>query len=557
MSQLEAGPSASAAIAAATDDHSQKGKIQQPHKAQQRDMAVDHRAMAANNKVDAAQNRVKAAENRAKAQQNQERAAQNRIRKPNNVSFAEDRAVASPPATQGDASTSATPSQGAAKQPKRQNKKDALKPQALREGKAPTAFKSKVVIRRLPPNLPEEVFWKAVSPWVRDASDCQTLAGAAAAAGVPAQTSTEAASQGGASTPTSAAVSPASTIVSATVDYKQFVPGKLKNDANKQNKYARAYVRFLDVQSLVAFHKAFDGHIFRDSKGKESVAIVEFAPYQTVVLPPSAANQRRGRRAKADAKQGTIENDAEYLSFVERLNKAGDDVKRSEGDLLASLHDPKGKEKEKEAKQAAGKATPLLLHLRAVKMAKVESAAALKKAKKMEKAATKAAAAGKPVGPGKVAANAEEKAKAKKNKKKEKAKAKAAAAAAATAAAAEGGVKADEATKSKKEKNRKRKGKVPEAADGSTQTPKEALVPVTKTPSSSKSAANKKPVAKAASGNAPNAINQPTAGAQVEGEAKGKSKNKPSRRKPGPKDKEQAKTAAPQPAKVQILKRES
>lgn len=28
------------------------------------------------------------------------------------------------------------------------------------------AVKNKLVIRRLPPTLPEEVFWKAVSPWI-------------------------------------------------------------------------------------------------------------------------------------------------------------------------------------------------------------------------------------------------------------------------------------------------------------------------------------------------------------------------------------------------------
>lgn len=41
-------------------------------------------------------------------------------------------------------------------------------PNAARPGKAPPPNQArlKVVIRRLPPDLPEAVFWKSVSPWV-------------------------------------------------------------------------------------------------------------------------------------------------------------------------------------------------------------------------------------------------------------------------------------------------------------------------------------------------------------------------------------------------------
>ncbi|KAJ9476919.1 Smg4_UPF3 domain-containing protein [Pseudozyma hubeiensis] len=529
MPQSEAGPSAVASANAA--DPSQKVRTQQTNKAQQQDKAVD---------------------NRAKAQQNKERAAQNRAQKAQKVSFAEDGAIAASSADGAQPSkptNTTSTSDNLAKQPKKQPKKDAPKAQTPRPGQASSSFKSKVVIRRLPPNLPEEIFWKAVSPWIRDANDSQAL-DASAAAHTPAQAGSE----------TTSSTPKAST--AATVDFKKFVAGKLKTDANKQNKHARAYVRFLDPQSLVQFHKAFDGHIFRDSKGKETVAIVEFAPYQKVVLPQVASGQR-GRKAKPDPKQGTIEKDADYQSFLERLNNAGDDVKRSEGDLLASLHDPKGKEKEKEAKLAAGKATPLLLHLRAVKMAKLESAAAIKKAKKMEKAKAKAAAAGKTSGAVKgdagdaagtsAAARAEEKAKAKKKKKKEKAKAKEKAR---VASAAGDGVKTEQGgaqeKPTKKEKSKKRKGKAAVAAE----TPPEPVQGATaKQPSTSKVSKklDTKPVAA-------DATSKPS-DAQGGGESKAKAKNKPPRKKGAAKDKEKSattsNTSAPvQPANVQILKRE-
>ncbi|CDR98666.1 hypothetical protein [Sporisorium scitamineum] len=450
-----------------------------------------------------AQQQNKAADNRSKVQQNKERAAQGRARKANNVTFTEEGSAIN------DGSAPASISEASAKQPKKQPKKETPKPRPARQAKAATQFKSKVVIRRLPPNLPEEVFWKAVFPWIRDKADCQALAAATTAA-APTQTSSESTS-GDASSSNSASSAFSANAATATVDYRKFVTGKLKTDTNKQNKHARAYVRFLDPQSLVQFHKAFDGHIFRDSKGKESVAIVEFAPYQKVVLPPAASGQR-GRRSKPDPKQGTIEKDADYLSFVDRLNKVGDDVKRSEGELLASLHDPKGREKEKEAKEAAGKATPLLQHLRAVKMAKLESAAAIKKAKKMEKAAAKAAAA-----------NSAE------------------------------GVKPEEgvedASIKKKEKSKKRKGKANgdnNAVDGNARGSAQK---------DAKGASSRKPDAKTPSSG--------TDAAQGEGTSKaGKLKSKPPRRKGGPKDKAKSSTAdtnpaATQPAKIQILKRES
>ena len=513
MSQSDAGPSAP------SEAKTQQVKAKQTNKALQQNKAVD---------------------NRSKAQQNKERAALNRARKANNVTFAENGS-----ATQDGQSTS----ESNAKQTKKQTQKSTPKPQAARQGKPPTQFKSKVVIRRLPPNLPEDVFWKAVSPWIRDKADCQALTDAAAA---NPQTISEP-PQGEASTSNSASNAPASTAATPTVDYKHFVAGKLKTDANKQNKHARAYVRFLDAHSLVQFYKAFDGHVFRDSKGKESVAIVEFAPYQKVVLPASSTGQR-GRRAKPDPKQGTIEKDADYLSFVERLNKAGDDVKRSEGDLLASLHDPRGKEKEKEAKESAGKSTPLLQHLRAVKMARLESAAAIKKAKRLEKAAAKAAAAGQSGGifakggvvssaasTSVTVAGAKDKSKAKKSKKKDKLKGKAK-----SVSAVGDGVKPQDGITEKsvkKNKGKKPKGKAVETVNSAATSNVHGTL--------SQGSENKKSEGK------PSAS---TDGAQGEGASKGKPKNKPPRRKGGPKDRASTRPDAArvaQPPNMQILKRES
>ncbi|KAJ1030416.1 hypothetical protein NDA16_001325 [Ustilago loliicola] len=470
-----------------------------------------------------AQQQDKAAENKLKAQQNRERAAQNRGQK--NVRFNEDKP--------GSSSKTSPPSAPAArnigaKQHKKAAKRDVPAKSATARsspGKAQTQFKSKVVIRRLPPNLPEEVFWKAVTPWIRDPADCQAAAPSA-----------EASAEGAGEASTSATP----TSLTPTVDYKSFIPGKLKSDTNKQNKHARAYVRFLDPTSLVTFHKNFDGHIFRDAKGKESVAIVEFAPYQKVVVPPTA----RGRKSKPDAKQGTIEKDADYLAFVERLNKVeGEGVKRTEGDLLASLWDPKEKIREREEQAEKGKMTPLLEHLRAVKMAKKESAAAAKKAKR---AAKKGAAKG--VGP--VAAKVNEKGKAVET---------GAAGPLDVKAEIEGGVKAG-----KKEK-RFRKGKG--NAEGVDATTVAEGIAIKKPGNTSKPVGqNAQQGAGSTAKQPPKPPNKHNQGAATQGKNKPKPPPSSQRKKGGHKDKASAAATtlasptpafAPAPSKVQLLKRES
>ncbi|KAH6891765.1 Smg-4/UPF3 family-domain-containing protein [Coprinopsis sp. MPI-PUGE-AT-0042] len=122
----------------------------------------------------------------------------------------------------------------------------------------------KVVVRRLPPNLPEDIFWQTVQKWVTE----------------------------------------------ETATWKVFYPGKFKKRDNKENIPSRAYVAFKDDLALATFSQEFDGHLFRDKAGNESYAIVEFAPYQKV--PPE--------KKKPDNKNATIEKDEDYISFIQSLN---------------------------------------------------------------------------------------------------------------------------------------------------------------------------------------------------------------------------------------------
>ncbi|KAF8062215.1 Smg-4/UPF3 family-domain-containing protein [Lyophyllum atratum] len=127
----------------------------------------------------------------------------------------------------------------------------------------PISERLKTVVRRLPPNLPEDVFWGSVGTWVTE----------------------------------------------DTVTWKSYYLGKLRKRLNKESIPSRAYIAFKDEEQLALFSREYDGHLFRDKTGSEYQAVVEFAPYQKV---PSD-------KKKVDARNATIEKDEDYISFIESL----------------------------------------------------------------------------------------------------------------------------------------------------------------------------------------------------------------------------------------------
>lgn len=96
----------------------------------------------------------------------------------------------------------------------------------------------KIVVRRLPPNLPEDIFWQSVSSWVTD----------------------------------------------DTVAWKTYFPGKPKKrydqyplvmipsayllSMNKENISSRAYIAFKNSEHLLIFSREYDGHKFVDKSGR-------------------------------------------------------------------------------------------------------------------------------------------------------------------------------------------------------------------------------------------------------------------------------------------------
>lgn len=197
----------------------------------------------------------------------------------------------------------------------------------------------KVVVRRLPPNLPEDVFWDSVKPWAND----------------------------------------------DTVQWRSFVAGKISKRTIKENVPSRAYITFKTHESVALFSREYDGHIFRDKSGRETAAVVEFAPYQKI--PPT--------EVKHDKYKDTLLRDAHYTHWLDELENV---KKLSEQDTLEAY---KSGANEQELKP---KTTPLLEALKAEKERAKEAALARRHAlaqqeKESKKGGERKGAPKEPAGP--------------------------------------------------------------------------------------------------------------------------------------------------------------
>lgn len=250
------------------------------------------------------------------------------------------------------------PGEAAPKKRRQQRKNKKKKPREAKEAKESGDYnpkiKLKVIIRRLPPNLPEQIFWQAISPWVLRSESSK----------VAVQDKPVSQAESSSKVP--------------FADQAYFVPGKLKDgsrrgvqaDSNASpHTFSRAYIRFHKTDDLVNFHRGFDGHLFRDSKGNEYFAVVEFAPFQR--MPEDGVKRKR-----PDNLAGTIEEDEDFKQFIGILTQAEAELAQEKGQgqlektdaqLMAHLTSLSA---DSQNAQKQAKSTPLLEHLRAQRLAK-------------------------------------------------------------------------------------------------------------------------------------------------------------------------------------------
>ncbi|KAL8933488.1 MAG: hypothetical protein Q9211_005758, partial [Gyalolechia sp. 1 TL-2023] len=136
---------------------------------------------------------------------------------------------------------------------------------------APSALRLKILIRRLPPGLTEEEFQIALGDEWR--------------------------------------------VGGGRVDWASYKPGKVSKDPNKPSKPSRAYLNLMKQEYISLLSDTVRNTKFDDSKNsaKDSVLrgppSVEFAPYGKVPRT----------RVRKDARQGTIDQDPEFIEFLESL----------------------------------------------------------------------------------------------------------------------------------------------------------------------------------------------------------------------------------------------
>ena len=81
------------------------------------------------------------------------------------------------------------------------------------------------------------------------------------------------------------------------------------------NAFSRAYIYFKNFDDILSFKERFDNYVFVDSKSNEYPAVVEFAQYQRRYKNNSDNFQKK------DSKCNTIEQDSDYLKFLENFDK--------------------------------------------------------------------------------------------------------------------------------------------------------------------------------------------------------------------------------------------
>ncbi len=121
------------------------------------------------------------------------------------------------------------------------------------------------------------------------------------------------------------------------------------------NAFCRAYIYFKDYEDIFTFRDRFDNYVFVDAKSNEYPAIVEFAPYQRRYRGSTEA------AVKKDSKCNTINEDSDYLKFLEQFDKPTSEALPS---CETNLEELEQKERVKDEMASGKTMTPLLEYMK-------------------------------------------------------------------------------------------------------------------------------------------------------------------------------------------------
>ncbi|KAJ5357067.1 hypothetical protein N7517_011676 [Penicillium concentricum] len=101
------------------------------------------------------------------------------------------------------------------------------------------------------------------------------------------------------------------------VDWLQYKPGKVSKDPNKPSRPSRAYIHVVSTECVPSLSDAVRQASFQDARNTLHDPILlgppslEFAPYA----------KTPGSRSRKDARQGTIDQDSDFIAFLESLTQ--------------------------------------------------------------------------------------------------------------------------------------------------------------------------------------------------------------------------------------------
>ncbi|KAJ5783266.1 hypothetical protein N7457_005040 [Penicillium paradoxum] len=101
------------------------------------------------------------------------------------------------------------------------------------------------------------------------------------------------------------------------VDWLQYKPGKVSKDLNKPSRPSRAYIHVVSTDCVSSLSETVRQASFQDARNTFHDPILlgppslEFAPYA----------KTPGSRSRKDARQGTIDQDSDFIAFLESLTQ--------------------------------------------------------------------------------------------------------------------------------------------------------------------------------------------------------------------------------------------
>lgn len=139
--------------------------------------------------------------------------------------------------------------------------------------------------------------------------------------------------------------------------------------------YSRAYINFLDSDSMTIFREQFDNYVFVDKNGHEYPALVEQSfwnkspsngPFRRAALSTSTSSNQEEQTSSVNG----LEDDGDFLDFVHRVKGPKRKSQQSPIQTLETNLDAITNESKSVSKDKSKKVTPLVGYVNKKRMAK-------------------------------------------------------------------------------------------------------------------------------------------------------------------------------------------